>query len=187
MVIVLVGAIVGAEEVDFLSLLGACVAGTGGVFLLLPVNLDSVLRHPLELLAVVGGLGVGGWWVYRAGRELPWRVWVSLLLGPGVLLGAGFVALGGAGLRVPGRGDLLQIGWEAAEIGLLVVLLREVEPVALSSRFLLLPLLGVAEGYAVVRPELTWRMVVGVGAAAVRVGAAFAWGEGCGTHRLSLL
>ena len=164
--ILLAGAMISAEELDFLSLLGAAIAGVGGVFLLLPADPESLLRSPVAFLAVigvVGCVGVGSWGVYRAARELSKASWISSLLLPGMVVSAGMLVWGGRGFSAPRWGDLPQIAWEAAEMGLLVYLLSEVEPVPLSARFLMVPLLGVAKGLVVVRPELTWRLVVGAG------------------------
>ena len=49
------------------------------------------------------------------------------------------------------------------QIILVFLLLREMSPVRFAARYLVIPLLTIVEGYIVLRPELTVRMVVGAG------------------------
>ena len=58
---------------------------------------------------------------------------------------------------------MISAGVVAGEAVLLGVLLWGMEPVRLAARFLAVPLLTIVEGVVVLRPELTWRVVVGVG------------------------
>ncbi len=50
---------------------------------------------------------------------------------------------------------------DAAEVLLIVWLLRVMPPVRFAARYLLIPLITVAEGLVVLRPELTVRMILG--------------------------
>jgi hypothetical protein len=51
---------------------------------------------------------------------------------------------------------------DLAEVVLLVWLLREMVPVRFAARYLVIPLLTLVESYALMRPELTVRVISGV-------------------------
>lgn len=60
---------------------------------------------------------------------------------------------------------------DLVEMALLIWLLREMPPIRLSARYLLTPLLTVSEGYVLLQPQLTTRLLVG--AALLAAGAAW--------------
>ncbi len=51
---------------------------------------------------------------------------------------------------------------ETVVAALTVWLLREIDPVRFSARFLVIPLVTIVEGLALLRPEVTGRMVAGM-------------------------
>jgi drug/metabolite transporter (DMT)-like permease len=59
---------------------------------------------------------------------------------------------------------------DVSEVLLIVWLLREMRPVRFAARYLVIPLLTVLEGYVLMRPELTVRMVFGAGLLAAGAG-----------------
>jgi drug/metabolite transporter (DMT)-like permease len=60
---------------------------------------------------------------------------------------------------------------DLVEIALLIWLLREMPPIRLSVRYLLIPLFTVIEGYIVLQPQITARLTVG--ASLLTAGAAW--------------
>jgi drug/metabolite transporter (DMT)-like permease len=59
---------------------------------------------------------------------------------------------------------------DAGVTGLTVVILRSMDPVRFSSRFLIIPLVTVLEGLVLLRPAVTSRLVVGIALLAVGAG-----------------
>ena len=164
--VVVIAAARGAGQLDFLSLLGASMAGVGGMFLLLPADPEALSRKPaaaLAVLAAVAALSLGSYFVYSAVRDLPARAATLLVLVPVMIVQAVSVLARHQRLLLPGYADLPGLAWQAAEIALLLSLLRTVAPVPLAARFLLVPLLGAAGAFVAMRPPLTWRL--GLGAA----------------------
>ncbi len=84
-----------------------------------------------------------------------------LMVGPSAVLLLAVGSVVRLSWAVPGWVDLVGVLWGAAEVMLLVYLVREMSPVALGARFLLVPLLTTAEGFVLVRPEITWRLLAG--------------------------
>lgn len=145
-------------------LLGPALAGLGGVLLIVPVDVPgSVLGRVslvvLVLCAVV--IAVASVWVYRLLREfsVAQAVAVFCVANALVLFGWGFIE--GAGWGLSGWGWVAVLV-EGVEVVLLVVLLRGMSPVRFGARYLVVPLVTVVEGYVVLRPEVTWRLGLGV-------------------------
>jgi len=150
---------------DFLGLLGAALAGLAGVVLLLPVDVGVLVRRPVDGLVfgvVVVAIGVGGYLGHQAAAGLGIKPLVVLLLGPSFLLLCLSGAVHPSNLSVPKWGDVWGLLWGVGETVLLVRLIRTVPPVALATRYLLVPLITVVEGFAVMRPQISGRMVAGM-------------------------
>jgi drug/metabolite transporter (DMT)-like permease len=152
-------------------------AGFGGALLLLPVGLPESVREQLMLAVVFGAVTVGagaGVWMYRLlkGEGFGLRVAIVCFANAAFLTICGLLA-GGFGGGWSGLAAMLSIssGIDLIQIAMVFWLLREMSPVRFAIRYLVIPLLTLVEGYIVLRPELTARMVVG---AALLVGGT-AW------------
>ncbi len=142
-------------------------AGLGGFLLLVPLSFPR---------SAVGWLSFAGL-IVSAGLVAMASVLIFRLLrnfgggagGGGFLPGECDGVAGGrvcwmeaAGGGWMGRG-WISAGVAAGEAVLLAVLLREIPPVRLGARFLVVPLLAIVEGALVLRPEVTLRMLGGAG------------------------
>jgi len=161
------------EERGARSFLIPALAGLGGLLLLLPLGFSGSARAWVMLGAVCAAVvlvGLMSVWLYR------------------LLAGFGFVeAMAVAGLanavfllasssvheeivwRASGLSSLVSISSlaDAVEVVLIVWLMREITPVHFAARYLLIPLVTVLEGYVLIRPEVTVRMVCGTALLAV--------------------
>jgi drug/metabolite transporter (DMT)-like permease len=141
--------------------------GLAGVLLVLPFELPvssggwAALVEIVVAMVLVSGAGV---WLYGLLR----RLGTAEAL---VLVGISNAAFLHAWCSVTGSFDSrwreIAGGWwlslaTAMVAGLTVWLLRRMEPVRLSARFLVIPLITILEGAVLLRPELTARTVVGV-------------------------
>jgi len=173
-VVILVVAFTGRDEVRRLLLPALC--GVGGVLLLLPFTLPASTRGWWMLgglLAVIVLMAAASVWMNRILQ--PFRLTEAVAIVG--LSNAAFLILC-ASFSGPAIGrwsalaayiSLSSVA-NAAETILILWLLREIAPVRLAARYLVIPLLIVAEGYLIFRPELTLRM--GLGAALLAGGAA---------------
>jgi hypothetical protein len=155
-------------------LLAAAMVGLAGAVLLLPFALPGSLREGgLDGVAVLGVVlaGVASVWMYRLLRGFTLAEGVAILcMANAVLLGV-FAVLnwksGGSGWEETWSWREVSIemakgvGFELPQVVLLVWLLREVAPVKLAARALVVPLISVAEGYALLRPGIEARTVCG--------------------------
>ncbi len=80
----------------------AAVLGAGGVCLLMLARRHGEMSF-LGIGMLVSFVAVYGFWVFRMGREHPWK-WLVLL----------FMALGLLAIGLPVRGDYFQVGWQVA-------------------------------------------------------------------------
>lgn len=151
--------------------------GFGGVLLLLPFSFPTSPRGQIVfgvLLAVVALVGFASEAIYH------------LLRGFGMIEALAVMALSNAVFLIAchlvnlpsaeswsGVSSLLSIHslYNLAELLLLVWLLREMSPVRLAGRYLIVPLFTVLEGLAFLHPPLTVRM--GAGLVLLVAGAAF--------------
>lgn len=151
--------------------------GFGGVLLLLPFSFPTSLREQIifaVLLVAVALVGFASESIYR------------MLRGFGMIEALAVVALSNAVFLIAchfanlpsaeswsGVSSLLSMHslYNLAELLLLVWLLREMLPVRLAARYLLVPLFTVLEGLAFLRPPLTVRM--GAGLVLLVAGAAY--------------
>lgn len=150
--------------------LGGAVTGLAGVLLLLQFALPGTWREArLDGVVVLAAIlaATASVWMYRvlAGFRVSEAVlvccvanavfWLAMASARGVGLVGGFT-WGSIGMECA-KAALFDL----PQILLLLWLMREVAPVKLAARWLLVPLLTVVEGYALLRPELTARSVAG--------------------------
>lgn len=157
---------------DLQTRLWPCVLGLMGILLVLPVQYPPTSSESggwVVLCLALISVGVGSVWLFGLLRDvaLVEAAWVLLSAQACVLLLAGW-------LEGERRQELLQIPsplvWlYLLQFVVLIWLLREMEPGRLAGRFLLVPLVTVVEGMVVLRPEITVRLVVGVGLLVVGV------------------
>jgi hypothetical protein len=146
-------------------------AGLGGFLLVVPLGFPRAVMGWLSFaLLVACGLviAIANVALYPLLRRLNLaRAAAVFCLANGLVLTVSGGGLAGAGL-ISGL-------VEAGQAVLLVMLLRGMEPVESSARFVAVPLLAVVEGIVLLRPELTWRTGVGMvlmtGAVVMLVGA----------------
>jgi hypothetical protein len=166
-VVVLVVA-AGDEERGVRRLLVPALVGVGGLLLLLPLEFSGSLRGRLMQGAVclaVVLVGLSSVWLYRLlhGMILAEALAIVCLSNTVFLLFCsgvrGELVWGWSGLAsVVSLSSLVDL----AEVVLLVWLLREMVPVRFAARYLVIPLLTLVESYALMRPELTVRVISGV-------------------------
>jgi hypothetical protein len=166
----------GDEERGVRRFLVPALVGLGGLLLLLPLEFSGSVHRRLMQAAVcvaVVLVGLSSVWLHRLLRG--WTLAEALAIV--CLSNAVFLLVSSAV-----RGELVWQWSELAsvvslsslvdlvEVGLLVWLLREMMPVRFASRYLVIPLLTLLESYALMRPELTVRVVSGVVLLAVGAG-----------------
>jgi hypothetical protein len=152
-------------------LLGPALAGLGGILLIVPVDVPGSLvgRVALALLILCAvGIAIGSVWIHRLLRGFGFALAVAVFCLANALVLFGWGVFEGAGWGLSGLGWVVVQG---VEVLLLVVLLQGMSPVRFGARYLVIPLVTVAEGYVLLRPELTWRM--GFGALLLVGSAAF--------------
>ncbi len=159
----------GAEDNPH-RLLGPALAGIGGAALLLPFAFPNSTVGILLLLAMIIAAVFAG----IAAVKLN-----SLLSQTGILRAAAIICTSAAVLTLAGA----IVDWvpirpigpkdlaielasclfiDAPLLWLTVWLLREMNPISFSSRYLLIPLVTIAEGFILVRPGINWVMAGGV-------------------------
>ncbi len=170
------GAGTDGSEINAGRFLAPALVGLGGLLLLLPLNFSGALRGQVMtgvIVAAVIVVGMASVRLYRVLQSftLGEAMAVICLSNAAVLLiydaarvglvwsGGGFASL----LLPPSLVDL-------AEILMLVALLRAMPPVRFASRYLLIPLLTVVQGYILMRPVLTVRVVAGAALLAAGTG-----------------
>jgi drug/metabolite transporter (DMT)-like permease len=154
-------------------LLVPALAGLGGILLVVPLDVPGSVPGRLALVVLVLSavmIAIASVWIHQLLQDFGvlQAMTVFCFANALVLLVRGFVE--GAGWGLSG------VGWVAAlvqgcEVVLLVVLLRGMTPVRFGARYLIAPLMTLVEGYALLRPALTWRL--GFGVALMAGGAAF--------------
>jgi drug/metabolite transporter (DMT)-like permease len=166
-VVVLVWGAVAQESNGIRNLIPALM-GLAGVLLLLPFNLPVSVRGWAALAEIaasmvfVAGAGV---WMYRLLRRETVMEAIAIVGIPNaVCLFVWCGAVGSLDLKWRDVAGGLRWGWsvETVVAALTVWLLREIDPVRFSARFLVIPLVTIVEGLALLRPEVTGRMVGGM-------------------------
>ena len=163
--IVLVANSMGSPPGDFLKLLAVSLTGLAGAFVLLPTDLSALVRKPLAtlvLLLSIASTALGAYTGHHATKDMPARTAVLLMLGPSfaVLGTAAYVTH--AVLAVPTWKELPGVLYGAAELGLLVYLVRVWPPIALSARYFLLVLVVACEGLLYTRPSISGHLLLGL-------------------------
>lgn len=142
-------------------------AAFGGILLLLPVGLPGPVRGQLMLavafIAVVL-VAISGEWMHRLmqGVAIADAAVIGCFANAAFLVICGLVARDFAGGWI-GLTTILSLssGIDLIQIILVFWLLREMSPVRFATRYLVIPLLTIVEGYVFLRPEVTARMLVG--------------------------
>jgi hypothetical protein len=173
-VVVLIPAFEVSGANNTMRLLGPAVLGLAGVLLMLGFALPGTWRESrlegVVAIAVVVAAGASVW-MYRllAGVRVGEAVvvccaanavfWLGVMAATALGSGAGWVGdLSWGGLKMECAKAVL---FDMPQIVLLLWLTREVAPAKLAARWLAMPLLTVAEGYALLRPEVTVRVLAG--------------------------
>jgi hypothetical protein len=159
----------GQEEGPLAGIIPALVA-LGGAALLIPLDLPASVAGRLWLLAIVASIVPASVAAVRMH---------TLLAGVGILPGAALVAVVSAASAAAfwnvGSVGPITFTWGGALVEasrcllfdgpillLTVWLVREMEPVAASVRFLLIPLVTIVESFIAIRPDLTWTSLAAV-------------------------
>ena len=174
------------------QLLVPALTGLGGLLLLLPLDFSSSVRGYL-MLALVGAAvilaGVASVWLHRLLRGFGLAEAIAIMgLSNAIFLVGSSAVHEDLVRRWGGLGSLLSISSlvDVVEVLLIVWLLREMLPTRFAARYLLIPLVTVLEGYALVRPEWTVRMVFGTLLLAGGAGVLLFWKAGEEETALSL-
>ena len=165
-VIVMISAASSFGRGGFLSRLGVSTAGLAGAFLLFPADPEALMEKPLSALLLactVVSISFGSYLGYRALREVRFQSAFVLMLGPSLAVMIAAAMLLHRSPARPGWDDAPAALWGAVELCLLVCLVRVFRPVALATRYLLVPVLTTLEGLLVVRPQIGWRLLLGAG------------------------
>lgn len=156
------------EEFGVRRFFAPALAGFGGVLLLLPFNLPASLRGRImfgALLIAIVLVGIASEWIYRLlrGFEMMEAFSIVCLSNAVFLAVCSFANLPSAG-SWSGASSLISLSslCYLLELLLLVWLLREMHPVRLAARFLVVPLFTIVEGLAILRPAPTVRMAAGL-------------------------
>ncbi|WP_158944130.1 hypothetical protein [Granulicella sp. S190] len=167
-IVVVMAVAAGDEASGSRRFLIPALVGLGGLFLVLPLGFSSSLRARImqaaACLAVVL-VGLSSVWLYRLLRGVPLAEAITVICGGNALfllfcsgIGEDFV------WRWSGLASVLSLSSlvDAVEVVLLVWLLRGMMPVRFAARYLLIPLLTLAESYALMRPPLSVRAISGL-------------------------
>jgi drug/metabolite transporter (DMT)-like permease len=172
LITVLAASAIGAGDGESSRLRGLMlpsVAGLGGALLLFPLENPGSVRRWLSLGLVFGccvAVAFAGVWMHRLMQGAGVAAAVAVIgLVSAVLLGSYGAAVGwpGFGRSVIAREMLRCAVFDLPVVWLTVWLVREVSPARLSARFLLVPLVTVAEGYAVERGPLELKTFLAAG------------------------
>ncbi len=157
----------GANELQRLLL--PALAGMGGVLSILPVSFPDSGQGWLGFAVVFVAVtisGATGVWLHRGLQGAYMAVAIAIIGVSNAVLVLGWAALHGA--SVWRAGQLFQREWigqaliQAAILLLTLWLVREMNPVRLATRYLVIPLLTISEGLVTLRPPVTVRLIVGV-------------------------
>lgn len=153
------------EEFGIRRFFAPALAAFGGALFLLNFNFPATFRGRLVfvvLLLAVVMVGFASAWIYRLLRRFGMiEAFAIACLSNALFLVACGLFSGeswGGAISLVSLSSLSYL----LELILLVWLLREMSPVRLAARYLLVPLLSVMEGMAIWRPALTLRMGAGM-------------------------
>ncbi len=158
------------EEESPLRLLVPSLAGFGGAALLLPFTWPATFTGMAWLIAIFAAATLSALASIRLHRIL---ARVSLLRAAAIACG-GTAIVAGASARLErsdlaGEYSVIAVGMEVARcvvvdgpiMFLTIWLLREMKPVNFASRYLLVPLITIIEGYLIERPTVNWTAFAG--------------------------
>ena len=174
------------------KLLLPALTGLGGLLLLLPLDFSGSVRGYLMLALVCAAVilaGAASVWLHRLLRGLRLAEAIAIVgLSNAIFLLGSSVAHEDLVRQWGGLGSILSISSlvDVVEVLLIVWLLREMLPTRFAARYLLIPLVTVLEGYALVRPEWSVRMVFGTLLLAGGAGVLLFWKAGEEETALSL-
>ncbi len=156
---------VAGEEFAVRRFFAPALAGFGGALFLLsfnfPVSTRGRTMFGVLLLAVVV-VGFASAWIYRLLRGFGMMEALAVVgLSNALFLAVCSVFSGGSWSGVSSLISISSLCY-LLELVLLVWLLRELSPVRLAARYLVVPLLAVLEGVAILRPAFTVRMGAGL-------------------------
>jgi hypothetical protein len=166
------------------QLLVPALTGLGGLLLLLPLDFSGSVRGYSMLALVCAAVilaGAASVWLHRLLRGFPLAEAIAIVgLSNAIFLSGSSAAHEDVVRRWGGLGSILSISSlvDVVEVLLIVWLLREMLPTRFASRYLVIPLVTVLEGYALVRPDWTVRMVVGTLLLAGGAGGLLFWKAG---------
>jgi hypothetical protein len=175
-VVVVIAVAAGDEERGVRRFLVPALVGIGGLLLLLPLGFSGSLRGRFMQGAVcvaVVSVGLSSVWLFRLLRGLVLSEALAIIcLSNGVFLMVCTAIREEFVWRLSGLASVVSLSSlvDVAEVMLLVWLLREMTPVRFAARYLVIPLLTLLESYALMRPELSVRMVSGAVLLAVGAG-----------------
>ena len=159
---------VAGEDPGVRRFFAPALAGFGGILLLLPFSFPVSVRGRIMLgvlLVAIVLVGFASEWIYRLLRGFEMMEAFSIVcLSNAVFLGAFSLANLSSFGSWSGALSLISISslCYLLELILLIWLLREMPPVRLAARFLVVPLLTILEGLAIMRPAFTVRMAAGL-------------------------
>lgn len=167
-VVVLTVARSSGEGSDLQRLLVPALMGLGGVLCVLPFELPASVREwgafAVVSLAVVLA-GAAAVWLHPLLKAA--GIWEGIAIAGGC---SAVVLLGWCGVRgelvlrmSALRGELSLISAaRMIETLLIIWLLREMEPIRFSARYLVISLMTIVEGFVLLRPTVTGRLVIGI-------------------------
>ncbi|WP_353068948.1 hypothetical protein RBB75_18490 [Tunturibacter empetritectus] len=167
-VVVVIVVASGDEERGARRSLVPALAGLAGLLLLLPLEFSNSLRGRLmqgALCLAVIAVGLSSVWLYRMLRGMALAEALAVVcIGNAVFLLVCSAVREELVWRWSGLASVASLASlvDVAEVVLLVWLLREMAPVRFAARYLVIPLLTLLESYALMRPELTVRVISGV-------------------------
>jgi len=159
---------IAGEEFGVRRFFAPALASFGGVLLLLPFNFPVSARARIMwgvLFAATVLVGFASEWIYRLlrGFEMMEALFIVCLSNALFLAACGVAILPSCeSWSVASSLISLSSFCYLLELLLLVWLLREMHPVRLAARFLVVPLLAIVEGLIILRPAFTVRMAGGL-------------------------
>ncbi len=164
-------------ETNPLEVMFPALLGIGGAALVIPFDTPASISGKLWLLALTGVVilsGVIAVWLHRTLAGVPVFRTGAIAMAAACLVATPFSLLGGPPAVVWSASAIAGEAVRCFAIDLPVVLLtvwllREMRPVAFSARALLIPLVSVAAGLILLRPEVPWTtpagmLLMGIGA-----------------------
>lgn len=159
---------IAGEDLGVRRFFAPALAGFGGILLLLPFNFPVSVRARVMwgvLLAAIVLVGFASEWIYQLLRGFEMIEAFSIVcLSNALFLAACSVVISPSSGSWSTASSLISLSslCYLLELFLLIWLLREMPPVRLAARFLVVPLLAILEGLAILRPAFTVRMAAGL-------------------------